>query len=94
MSGADFVKVKKYWYYLWRAKLLPELKNHGVLRWAQATTTNKSGVKTEKLLRCHGTIELTLNELDRRNYWHPDWEDIKSSEKIDIFWGNMDETGM
>jgi hypothetical protein len=32
--------------------------------------------------------------MDRLNRWHADWEDIKSSGKIDSFWGNMDETNM
>ena len=73
---------------------MPELNNHGVIRLAQATTTKRSGVTTEKLLCWHGTIEVTLNELDRHNSWHPDWEDIKSSDKIDSFWWNVDETSM
>ena len=94
MSGADFVKSKNHWHYLWREKLLPELNNRVVLRLVQATTTNRSGLITEKLLRWHGTIELTLNHLDRRNYWHIDWEDIKLPDKIDSFWGNVDETSM
>ena len=94
MSGVKFVKAKNYWCYIWREKLFPELNNHGVLRLSQATTTNRSGVTTEKLLCWHGTIEVTLNELDRHNSWHPDWEDIKSSDKIDSFWGNVDETSM
>lgn len=72
----------------------PELKNHGAVRSAQATTTKRSGVTTEKLLQWHGTVEDALNELDRLNSWHIDWEDIKSSTTIDSFWGNMDETNM
>ena len=94
MSGANFVKSKNHWHYLWREKLLPELNNRVVLRLVQATTTNRSGLITEKLLRWNGTIELTLNELDHCNYWHPDWEDMKLSNRIDSFWGNMDETSM
>ena len=27
-------------------------------------------------------------------FWHSDWEGIKESNKIDSFWGDMDETNM
>ena len=94
ISGADFVKANNHWYYLWREKLFPELKNHGVLQLAQAKTTKRIGAITEKFLRWHGTIGLTLNHLYRRNYWHIDWEDIKLPDNIDSFWGNVDETSM
>ena len=94
MTGASFIKSEQHWYYCRRAKLLPQLKNHGALRTAQATTTKRSGVTTEKLLRWHGTVEDALEELDRRNSWHSDWEGIKKSNMIDSFWGNMDETSM
>ena len=49
---------------------------------------------TEKLLRWHGTVDDALEEMDRRNYWHSDWEGIKESNKIDSFGGNMDVTNM
>ena len=54
----------------------------------------RSGVTTEKLMRWHGTVEVALAELDRRNSWHKDWQDIKRTGKIDAFWGNTDETCM
>ena len=94
LTNCSHSQAKQHWYYCQRKKLLPELKNHDALRTAQATTTKRSGVTTEKLLRWYGTVESALNEMDRLNRWHADWEDIKSSGKIDSFWGNMDETNM
>ena len=77
ITGASFKKSEQHWYYFRKAKLLPKLKNHGDLRTAQATTTKRSGVTTEKLLRLHGTVDDALEEMDRQNYWHSDWEGIK-----------------
>ena len=45
---------------------------------------------TEKLLLWNGTVYDALEEMDRRNSWHSDWKGIKESNKIDSFWGNMD----
>ena len=36
----------------------------------EATTTKRSGVTTETILRWHGTVDGSLEEMDRRNYWH------------------------
>ena len=65
--------------------LFPKLKNHGALRTAQATTTNRSDVTTEKVLLWHGTVDVALEEMDRRYSWHSDLEWIKESNNIDIF---------
>ena len=70
------------------------MNNHGALRNAHTTTTNRSSVTTYKLLSWHGTVDDTLNELDFCNSWYEDWEGIKNSKKIDNFWGNMDETSI
>ena len=94
ITSESFKKAKHHWYYFRKAKLFPKLKNHGALRTAQATTTNRSGVTTDKLLRWHGTVDDALEEMDRQNSWHSDWEGIKKSNKIDSFWGNMDETNI
>ena len=94
LATCSFAKAEQHWYYCRRKKLFPELKNHGAVRSAQATTTKRSGVTTEKLLRWHGTVDEALIELDRLNGWHEDWDKIKTSKKIDSFWGNMDETNM
>jgi hypothetical protein len=94
LATCSFAKAEQHWYYCRRMKFFTELKNHGAVRSAQATTTKRSGVTTEKLLRWHGTVDEALNELDRLNGWHKDWEGIKTSKRIDSFWGNMDETNM
>jgi hypothetical protein len=43
--------------YLIRSKKLPELKNNSRIVRAQATTTNRTAVTTEKLLRTHKSQE-------------------------------------
>ena len=45
-------------------------------------------------MRWHYTIDEALLELDHYNCWHADWDDIQNSEKIDSFWGDIDETSM
>ena len=72
MTGATFEKAEQHWYYCRRARLLPELKNHGFLQIAQATTMKRNGVTTKKLMRWYGTVDETLNELDCLNSWHDD----------------------
>ena len=94
MTKAYFEKADQHWYYCRRGKKFPELKNHGDLRNSQTKTTKRIGVTTNKLLRWHGTVYETLNELDLCNSWNEDCEGIKNSKKIDSFWGNMDETRM
>ena len=85
MANCNFVTAEQHWHYCQRKNLFPELKNHGAVQSAQATTTKQSGVTTEKLLHWHGTADNTLNELDHLNL---------SSTKIDSFGGNMEETYM
>ena len=94
MTKDYFEKSDQHWYYCMRSKKLPELKNHGSLRTAHITTTKRIGEITEKLIRWHGTVYETLNEVYLRNSWHEDWEGIKNSKNIDSFWGNMDETSI
>ena len=90
----DFYTAEAHWYYLRSKKLLPELKNHRTLRTAKSTITKRSGVITEKLLWLNMTIETTLKELDWLNGWHADWASIQSSQKINYFWENSNETNM
>ena len=94
VTGVSFKKSEQHWYYFRKAKLFPELKNHGALRTAQATTTKRSSVTIEKLLQRHGTVDHALEEMDLRNSWHIYCEGIKESNKIDSFWGNVDKTNM
>ena len=70
------------------------LKHHVALRTEQATTTKWHGVTTDNISRWHGTVDDTLEDMDRQKSWHSYWEGIKESNKIDIFWWNMDETNM
>ena len=49
-TKAYFEKADQHWYYCRRGKKFPELNNRGALQTAQTTTTNRSGVTTEKLL--------------------------------------------
>ena len=49
---------------------------------------------TDKVLLWNGTVDDALENMDRRYSWHSDWEGIKESDKIDSFWGNIDETNM
>ena len=51
-----------------------------------------SGATTEKIMRWYSICDEALAELDRRNSWHKDWEEIKNSNKIDYFWGNIDKS--
>ena len=61
MTKAYFEKAYQHWYYFRMGGGLPELKNHGALRTAQTTTTKRSGVTTEKLIRWHWTVDETFN---------------------------------
>ena len=45
-------------------------------------------------MRLHGTCDEAMEEMDSLNYWHPEWDNIKKSKSIDIFWGNIYETSM
>ena len=62
MTCDSFDISEQYWYYFWRAKLFPELKNYGYLKNAQATKRKRSGVTTENIFRWHGMIEEALHE--------------------------------
>jgi len=49
LATCSFAKAEQHWYYCRRMKFFTELKNHGAVQSAQATTTKRSGVTTEKL---------------------------------------------
>ena len=63
-TKASSEKAEQHWYYCRRGGGFPELKNHGALRTAHATTTKRIRVTTKKLLIWHGNVDETLNELD------------------------------
>ncbi len=94
MAGCSFKEGEQHWYYCQRKQLFPELKNHSILQTVQVTTNKRSVVTTKKLLHWYGMIDKAFHELHCLNCWHADWEGIKNSNKIDGFWGNMDETNM
>ena len=72
-TKAYFEKAEQHWHYCRRGEKLPGLNNHGALQTVEKTTTNRIGVKTDKLVIWHGTTYETLNELDFSNSWHEDW---------------------
>ena len=94
MTEASFEKKEQHQYYYRRSKKFLQLKNHGDLQTAQTKITNRNSVPNDKLLRWHGTVDETLNELDLCNDWNEDQEGIKKSKKTVSFWGNMDKTSM
>ena len=85
MCMMDFKTTEDQYYYLRKSKKLPMLKSHGKLQTAHRTTTKRSNVTTGKLLRWHGTCDETMEEMDRLNSWHPEWDNIKKSKTIDSF---------
>ena len=53
LGGVNLVTAENHFDYLIRSKQLPKLKNNGRVLTAQQTTTNRTAVTTEKLLRTH-----------------------------------------
>jgi exosome complex RNA-binding protein Csl4 len=57
LCGVSFKTAENHFDYLIRSKQLPELKKDGRVVTAQVTTTNRTAVTTEKLLRTHMSQE-------------------------------------
>ena len=57
MKGVSDKKAENHYEYLMRSKKLNQLKNNGRVVTAQATTTNRTAITTEKLLRTYTTQE-------------------------------------
>jgi hypothetical protein len=57
IGSVPFKAAENHLDYLIRSKKLPELKNSGRIVSAQATTTNRTAITTEKLLRTHTSQE-------------------------------------
>ena len=58
IEGVSLKTSENHYDYLIRSKQLPELKGHGRVVSAQATTTNRTAITTQKLLRTHNTMEM------------------------------------
>lgn len=56
-AGVSFKTAENHLDYLFRKRHLPNLKSYGRVVRAQATTTNRMAVTTEKLLRTHSSQE-------------------------------------
>jgi hypothetical protein len=75
--------------YLVRKKLLPELKNHGRVRIAQATTTKRACLRTEQQLRWHNLVTTIWEEHRRVN--QPSQEFLRLQDHFMI---NLDESNI
>ena len=53
LAGVNMKTAENHFDYFIRSKQLPKLKNSGLVVSAQETTTNRTAVTTEKLLRIH-----------------------------------------
>jgi hypothetical protein len=75
--------------YLVRMKKMPELKNHGRVQRAQATTTKRSCIQMEQQLWWHNEVE---------SVWEDHWTINQPSEEYKklqpIFQINLDKTGV
>ena len=89
LTCASCIRGTNHFNYLCRKKMLPDLKNHGKTQAAQQTTTKRSNVNTEKLLRWHGTIDEALEEQKRLNKYDPHFLGL-----VAHFMMNLDESSM
>jgi hypothetical protein len=56
LFGVPYKKAENHFDYLIKSKLLNELKRGGRVVAAQATTTNRTAITTQKFLRSHNTM--------------------------------------
>ncbi len=56
--------------YLIKSKQFPELKRGGRVLSAQATTTNRTAITTQKLLQTYNTIQLAWSKQAEFNRWN------------------------
>ena len=86
-TGAVSKKAANHLDYLIANKFLTKLKKGGRVVSAQATTTNRTAITTEKLLRNHNTFLMALNDVRALN---GNSDDFKKME--DFFVLNLDES--
>lgn len=89
---ADFYTVsmktaENHYDYLITHKMLPELKRGGKVVSAQPTTTNRTAITTEKLLRNHLNFDVAMNQVRAMNGNSKEFEEV-----IDYFSLNLDES--
>jgi len=58
LHDATMKQAENHYDHLIRSKQLMELKRNGRVVQAQKTTTNRTAITTEKLLRTHNTMDL------------------------------------
>ena len=85
--GVNQKTSENYYDYLVKHKMLPQLKRDGRVVSAQPTTTNRTAITTEKLLRNHNNFEVAMNEVRALN---DNSEEFKNVE--DYFNINLDES--
>ncbi len=57
LTGGSEKSCKNHYYWMIRAKKLPQQKNNGRVQYAQATPTKRACIQVEQQLRWHNTIE-------------------------------------
>ena len=58
LEGVQLLKAESHYDHMVKYKQLPKLKSYGLTKTAQPTTTNRTAITTEKLLRTHNTQDL------------------------------------
>lgn len=96
LHSTDQKTAENHFYYLIRAKALPDLKKGGRVVTAQATTTNRTAITTKKLLRTYNTTLEAWRIQSERNGWDERDEGACDKKEFDrlrdgLTW-NLDET--
>ncbi len=87
--GVNRKKAEDHLIYLIRQKMLPELKKGGKVVSAQGTTTQRTAITTEKLLRNHTTYEMATEQVRTFNGNSKEFLEVE-----DHFHLNSDESNM
>ncbi|KAL9190571.1 hypothetical protein ACHAXT_000277 [Thalassiosira profunda] len=90
LESVNAKTAENHYDYLVREGKLPELKRGGRVVTAQPTTTNRSAITTEKLLRTHNTVQLAWEMQKQLNGRTPE-ERAEFESKKDFFTCNLDE---
>ncbi|KAL9182733.1 hypothetical protein ACHAXT_004012 [Thalassiosira profunda] len=90
LESVNAKTAENHYDYLVREGKLPELKRGGRVVTAQPTTTNRSAITTEKLLRTFNTVQLAWEMQKQLNGRTPE-ERAEFESKKDFFTCNLDE---